>query len=433
MNPQVVGILGIGVLLVLMSLGMHIGFAMFVVGVGGMFLLISGKAVLATIATEPYGALANYTLSTIPMFALMGYFAFYAGVTTDIFQAARKWTARLPGGLAMSSVVGCTAFAFCSGSSLASAAVMGQVAIPEMLRYGYDRRLAAGTVAASGTLAALIPPSIILILFGVITEQSVAKLLVGGIIPGLISAAIYMGGIFLIARLKPGVAPSAFDVPWRERFIALKGIWGVLALAVLVMGGIYTGLFSPTEAGAAGAMGALLLGVGSRRIKLHNFWMPLTDAAVITAQIFLIIAGALMFARFLTFSRLPYGFVKWVLQLQVSPIVILVGVMAIYVVLGTFMEPLGMMFITLPIIFPTIVALKFDPIWFGILVTKTIEIGLITPPVGMNVYALNSAAPDVSLEEIFRGVGWFLAMDILTLALLIAVPSIVTFLPGLMK
>jgi len=428
-----VGILGIAVLLVLMGLGTHIGFAMFVVGTGGSLLLISQKAVLATIATEPYGALANYTLSTIPMFALMGYFAFYGGMPGDIFQAARKWTGRLPGGLAMSSVVGCTAFAFCSGSSLASAAVMGQVVIPEMLRHGYDKRLAAGTVAASGTLAALIPPSIILILFGVITEQSIAKLLVGGIIPGIVSAAIYMGGIFTVAWLRPDIAPSVSGVTWKERFVALKGVWGVLALAVLVMGGIYTGLFSPTEAGAAGAMGALLLGLAARRITFGNFWAPLTDAAVITAQIFIIIAGALMFARFLTFSRLPYVFVKWVLQFKVSPIVILIGVMGAYVVLGTFMEPLGMMFITLPIIFPAIVALKFNPIWFGILVTKTIEIGLITPPVGMNVYALKSAAPDVSLEEIFRGVGLFLAMDVLTLALLIAVPSIVTFLPGLMK
>jgi tripartite ATP-independent transporter DctM subunit len=428
-----VGVLGIAVLLLLMGLGMHIGFAMFTVGTGGMFLLINTKAVLATVATQPYGSLENYTLSTIPMFALMGYFAFAAGMTGDLFMAARTWTGKLPGGLALASVVGCAAFAFCSGSSLASAAVMGKVVVPEMIRHGYDKRLAAGTVAASGTLAALIPPSIILILFGVITEQSIAKLLVGGIIPGLLSAAIYMCGIVVVVLLKPGLAPYAAHVTWAERLASLKKVWGIFALAVIVMGGIYTGIFSPTEAGAAGAMGALLIGLASRRITLRNFWRPLTEGAILTAQIFLIIAGALLFARFLTFSRLPYGFVNWVLRLQVSPMVILIGIMFIYIVLGTFMEPLGMMFITLPIIYPAIVALEFNPIWFAILLTKTVEIGLITPPVGMNVYTLKGAAQDVSLEEIFKGCGLFLIMDLLTLTLLIAVPSIVTFLPSLMK
>jgi tripartite ATP-independent transporter DctM subunit len=435
MDPNIVGILGIGSLLGLMVLGMPIGFAMFVSGVGWMFLLTSTKAVLSTIATEPYGALASYTQSPIPMFILMGYFAFYGGLTKDIFQIARKWVGRLSGGLAMASIAGCAAFAFCSGSSLASAAVMGQVAIPEMLRHGYDKRLAAGTVAASGTLAAMIPPSIILILYGIITEQSIAKILLAGIFPGLLSAAIYMFGIFLIARMNPALAPSdSTKVMWRERFASLKGIWGVLTLVVLVLGGIYTGTFSPTEAGAAGAMGALLLGLISRRINFRNFWAAVMDTGKITAQIFIIIAGALMFSRTLTFSRLPYVFADWLLHFQVLPIVILIGVMGMYILLGTFMEPLGMMFITLPIIFPAIKALGFSPIWFGILLTKTMEIGVITPPVGMNVYALKSVAPkSVSLEDIFRGTFWFLGMDILTLGLLIAFPSIVTFLPNLMK
>ena len=310
MNPQTIGILGIVVLILFMALGMPIGFAMFVVGSGGLFFLIKTGAVLATIATEPYTSLANYTLSTIPMFALMGFFAFYAGMTGDLFIAARKWTGKLPGGLALASVVGCAAFAFCSGSSLASAAVMGKVVVPEMLQRGYDKRLATGTVAASGTLASLIPPSIILIIFGIITEQSISKLLVGGIIPGLVSASIYMGGIMIVVLLKPRLAPYATGVTWKERFVALKGVWGIAALALLVLGGIYTGLFSPTEAGAAGAMGALLIGVVTRKIHLRNFWMPLVEGAELTAQIFLIIAGALMFARFLTFTQLPYSFIQ---------------------------------------------------------------------------------------------------------------------------
>ncbi|UCF92503.1 MAG: TRAP transporter large permease [Desulfobacterales bacterium] len=433
MDAQTVGILAIVVLLVLMFLGMHIGFAMFAVGVAGMFLIIPTKAVLSTISTEPFGGLAHYTLSTIPMFALMGFFTFYGEQTKDIFEAARRWAGRFPGGLAMTSVIGCTCFAFCSGSSLASAAVMGKVIVPEMLRHGYDKRFAAGTVAASGTLAAMIPPSIILILYGIITEQSIAKILIAGIIPGIISALIYMSGIFVIARWNPGMSPSTTRGGWKERLIALKGVWGIVILAFLVLGGIYTGLFSPTEAGAAGAMGALLLGVASRRMNLAKFWMSLMDTATMTAQIFIIIAGALMFARLLTFSRLPYALVNWVLHFQVSPHVILLGVMGLYIILGTFMEPLGMMFITLPIIFPVITALGFNPIWFGILIAKTIEIGVITPPVGMNVYALKSAVPQVSLEDIFKGISWFLVMDILTLGLLLAVPSIATFLPDLMK
>jgi tripartite ATP-independent transporter DctM subunit len=302
-----------------------------------------------------------------------------------------------------------------------------------MRKQGYKPSFAAGTVAAAGTLAAMIPPSIGLIIYGIVTDTSISKILVGGIIPGLISASIYMVGIYVIACIKPGLAPRSTAVPWKERIKATKGVWGVFVLAFVVLGGIYTGQFSPTEAGAAGATGALLLGVIARQINPGNFWTALKDTAITTAQIFIIIAGALMFSQMLTFSRVPYVFVKWVLQLPAPPIAILIGVMGMYIVLGTFMEPLGIMFITLPVIFPAIIALKFNPIWFGILMTKTMEIGLITPPVGMNVYALKSATPDISLEDIFKGAAWFVIMDVLTLALLISFPSIVTFLPNLMQ
>ncbi|OGP45777.1 MAG: hypothetical protein A3K30_00575 [Deltaproteobacteria bacterium RBG_13_51_10] len=433
MDPVAVGIIGILAMVVLMAMGLNIAFTFFVVGAGGTFYLVSHKAFLSTMATAPFFTIANYTLSTIPMFILMGYFAFQGGVTQDIFNIAVKWIGRLPGGLAMAAIVGCTAFAFCSGSSLAGAAVMGQVTIPEMRRYGYDKRFASGVVAAGGALAAMIPPSITMIIYGVLTETSIAPILIGGILPGLMTSAIYLLGIYLIASRKPHLAPLFTEkFTWRERLTSLKGGWGVAFLSALVIGGIYSGLFSPTEAGAAGAAGALLLGLGSRRMTLRDSWKPVLETATTTAQIFIIIAGALLFSRMLTFSGVTHKFSEWIVSLPFPPMGILIVIMLMYIGLGCLMEPLGMLFITLPIIFPAIKALGINPIWFGILLVKIIEIGVITPPVGMNVYVLKSVTPDIALHEIFQGIGWMLIMEIVALGLLLAFPSITLFLPSLM-
>lgn len=433
MDAYAIGILGFLLMIGLMLLGLNIGYTFFVVGVAGTAYLVSQKALFSTIATEPFFSISNYTLSTIPMFVLMGYYASEGGITTDIFKIGIRWLGKLPGGLAMAAVMGCAAFGFCSGSSLAGAAVMGQITVPEMRRAGYDKRFAAGIVASAGALAAMIPPSITMVLYGVLTETPIAPILIAGIIPGLMNAGIYCVGIYFIAKWKPHYAPLFPEkFTWKDRFISLKGGTGVAIMAVLVIGGIYSGLFSPTEAGAAGAAGALIYGLASRRMKVRNIWKPVLEATTTTAQIFIIIAGALLFSRMLTFSGVTHGFSEWIVSLPVSTTGILIAVMIMYIILGCLMEPLGMLFITIPVIFPAMKKLGVDPIWFCILLVQVMEIGVITPPVGMNVYVLKGVIPDMTLDEIFAGIGWMLVMQIICLALLMAFPVIALFLPGLM-
>jgi C4-dicarboxylate transporter DctM subunit len=433
MEGYVIGIIGFLLMIGLMLLGLNIGYTFFVAGVMGTAYLISEKALFSTIGTEPFFSISNYTLSTIPMFVLMGYYASRGGNTRDIFKIGVRWVGRVPGGLAMAAVLGCTAFGFCSGSSLAGAAVMGQVTVPEMRRYGYDKRFAAGVVASAGALAAMIPPSITMILYGILTETPIAPILIAGILPGLMNAGIYMVGIYLLAITKPGIAPLFPErFTWKDRFVSLKGAGGVAILAVLVIGGIYTGLFSPTEAGAAGAAGALILGLASRKMKLRDSWRPVLEATTTTAQIFIIIAGALLFSRMLTFSGITHQFSEWVVSLPIPAMGILIAVMLMYIILGCLMEPLGMLFITLPVIFPALKKLGIDPIWFCILLVQVMEIGVITPPVGMNVYVLKGVIPDMTLVEIFQGISWMIMMQLIALALLLAFPSIALFLPSLM-
>ena len=309
---------------------------------------------------------------------------------------------------------------------------MGRVAIPEMIKYGYHPRLAAGVVAASGTLASLIPPSVILVIYGIITEQSVGKLLIAGFIPGVVSAAIYAGMIYVRVKISPELGQTQPAASWKQRFFSLKGTWGILIIIFLIMGGIYSGIFTPTEAGAAGAFGAFLLALGMRRLTKARFKESLLETGRTTIMIFSIIVGVLIFVRFLALSGLPDRMSEIVLMLPLPPLLILMLILMIYVFLGMFLDAIGMMMLTLPLIFPAVVALGYDPIWFGIILVKMCEICLITPPVGLNVYVVHSVAPDIPLEEIFRGVLPFVAMDILTVGLLILFPQIITFLPSLM-
>lgn len=433
MDAYAIGVLGFLLMIALMLLGLNIGYTFFVAGVAGTAYLVSQKALFSTIGTEPFFSISNYTLSTIPMFILMGYYASEGGITNDIFKIGVRWLGRLPGGLAMAAVMGCAAFGFCSGSSLAAAAVMGQITVPEMRRAGYDKKFAAGIVASAGALAAMIPPSITMVLYGILTETPIAPILIAGILPGLMSAGIYCVGIYFIAKFKPQFAPLFPErFTWKDRFTSLKGGTGVVIMAVLVIGGIYSGLFSPTEAGAAGAAGALIYGLASRRMKVRNIWKPVLEATSTTAQIFIIIAGALLFSRMLTFSGVTHRFSEWVVSLPVPTMGILIAVMLMYIMLGCLMEPLGMLFITIPVIFPALKKLGVDPIWFGILLVQVMEIGVITPPVGMNVYVLKGVIPDMTLDEIFKGIGWMLIMQLICLSLLMAFPSIALFLPGLM-
>jgi tripartite ATP-independent transporter DctM subunit len=419
MDPLIMGLIGLSAIFVLVVLGMRIAFATALVGFVGLWIMKNMGVAGNVLGFLPHAIVAHYSLSVIPLFIIMGYYAFYAGLTDDIFFTARQWVGHLPGGLAIASVFGCAGFAACTGASTASAAIMGRVAIPEMRKYGYHPRLAAGVVAASGTLAALIPPSVILVIYGIITEQSIGALLIGGFIPGVISAAIYAGMIYARVKISPELGKIQPKASWKEKFYALKGTWGVLVLIFLVIGGIYSGVFTPTEAGGAGAFSAFLMALFMRRLTLERLKESLLETGRTTIMIFSIIVGVLIFVRFLALTGLP------------STVVILL-IMSIYIFLGMFLDAIGMMMLTLPIVFPAVMALGYDPIWFGIIIVKMCEICLITPPVGLNCYIVRSVAPDIPLEEVFRGIIPFVAMDVLTVALFISFPQIITFLPNTM-
>ncbi len=432
MDPLIMGLLGLSAIFVLVVLGMRIAFATALVGFVGLWIMKNMVVAGKVVGFLPHAIVAHYSLSVIPLFIIMGYYAFYAGLTDDIFFTARQWVGHLPGGLAVASVVGCAGFAACTGASTASAAIMGRVAIPEMRKYGYHPRLAAGVVAASGTLASLIPPSVILVIYGIITEQSIGALLIGGFIPGVVSAAIYAGMIYTRVKINPELGKLQPKVSWKKRIYALKNTWGVLLLIFLIIGGIYSGVFTPTEAGGAGAFSAFLMALFMRRLTLERLKESLLETGRTTIMIFSIIVGVLIFVRFLALTGLPATFSQFVLDLPLPRLVVIILIMSIYIFLGMFLDAIGMMMLTLPIVFPAVMALGYDPIWFGIIIVKMCEICLITPPVGLNCYIVRSVAPDIPLEEVFRGIIPFVAMDVLTVALFIAFPGIITFLPSRM-
>jgi tripartite ATP-independent transporter DctM subunit len=432
MDPLIMGLLGLAGIFVLILLGMRIAFATALVGFVGLWVMKNMVVAGKVVGFLPHGIVAHYSLSVIPLFIIMGYYAFYAGMTDDIFFTARQWIGHLPGGLAIATVFGCAGFAACTGASTASAAIMGRVAIPEMQKYGYHPRLAAGVVAASGTLASLIPPSVILVVYGIITEQSIGALLVGGFIPGVVSAAIYAGMIYTRVKLFPELGEVQPRASWKGRFVSLRRTWGVLLLIFLVIGGIYSGVFTPTEAGGAAAFSAFLMALFMRKLTMERLKESLLETGRTTIMIFAIIVGVLIFVRFLALTGLPTRFAEFILALQVPRLLILILILCVYIFLGMFLDAIGMLMLTLPIVFPAVVALGYDPIWFGIIAVKMCEICLITPPVGLNCYIVRSVAPNISLEEIFRGVIPFVAMDILTVGVFIVFPQIITFLPSKM-
>ena len=431
METWVIGLIGILVLLVLIAFRVHVAFSLAVVGLGGYYVIMGWRATSGLVGLVPYEFIASFILTTVPLFLLMGYLAHHAGLTTDIFSTARVWLSRVHGGLAIASVAGCAVFAAACGSSLATAAMMGRVAIPEMVRNKYDEGLATGCVAAAGTIGSLIPPSILLIIFGAMTETSIGALLIAGFIPGILSALIYMGMIYVRAsRNKALCPPIDVTVNWRERLVSLKGTWGILTLFLLVIGGIYLGLFTPTEAGGVGATGAFLLALFSGKLNWTNFKEALSDTVRGTSQIFAIAIGAALFTKFMGISDLPNVICESILTLQIHPMLVVSGLSIVYVFLGMFLDPVGVMLLTLPVVFPVMEGLGYNLIWFGIIMIKYLEIGLITPPVGLNVYVIKGVVGDsIPLEVIFRGITWFVAMDILTLAILIAFPQITLFLP----
>ena len=430
-EPFTVGLVFSAVLVVLVFLGVRVFIAAAVVGMLGLVAIIGWEAGTGMAVTVPHSKISSFTLSVLPMFILIGYLAFHAGLTQAVFDAARKWCSQAPGGLAIATVFATAGFAAVSGASTATAAVFSRVAIPEMLRNGYDKRLAAGVVAAGGTLASLIPPSAILVIYAIIVEESVGQLLLAGFIPGIISAVIYALLISGRVMLNPKLAPPTQRYPWSARFRALPGTAPIVAVIVIIFSAIYGGWATPTEAGALGAFVVMVIAL-IRGMKFTTFKNALFETAKLTAMIFSIIWGVLIFVRFLGFAGLPDAFASFVSTLDMPPVLIVIMILLGYMVLGMFMDAIGMLLLTLPVVYPAIIGLGYDPIWFGIIVVKMAEICLVTPPIGLNCFVVNGVRPDIPLTDVFRGIGPFFVADIATVGLFIAFPGIVTFLPQLM-
>ena len=394
---------------------------------------MGGDAAWGMLQVVPFTFVSNWTLSSVPMFVLMGYVCYHANLTRGLFDAASLWLARLPGGLAIASVFGCSGFAAVTGSSVATAAAMGKVAVPEMLRHNYDPQLATGTVAAAGTVGALIPPSILLIVFGVIAQTSITDLFLGGVGAGLATAATYVAVILVRVALRPELAPSITErIPLRRRIAVLRQTVPILLLIGGVLGGLFAGLFTATQAGAVGALLSIAVAALQRALSLRVLRAAIVETVVTCGSLFIVIVGASMLTRFLTLSGIGWVISDAVTALDAGPILLLVGIALVYMVLGMFLEPIGAMLITLPIFLPLTQEAGIDTIWFGVFVAKLLEIGMITPPIGMNVFVLSSTVgPTAPTDVVFRGVLWFFVADIALLGLLIAVPGIITYLPSL--
>lgn len=431
MDPFVVGLIGIGILIVLLFAGLPIGAAMTLVGVGGFALLTDFEAAYGILKTVPYSTFASYDLSVVPLFILMGAFAFKAGLSNDIFDAIYKWVGHFRGGIAQATIIACACFAAISGSSLATAATLGAVALPEMRKYKYDDGLATGAIAAGGSIGILIPPSVILIIYGIITEQSIGKLFLAGFIPGVMEAGFYLLTIWFLTLRNPQHGPKGPRFSMKERMDSLKKTWEVLILFVVVIGGIYAGIFTPTEAAGVGAFGAFFFALARRKMNLVVFKDSLVQTCKTSGMLFFIVMGAMIFGYFLSVSQVPSSMAEMVSEMEINRYAILIVILLITLVLGCVMDSMAIVLLTIPVFYPVIVHLDFNPIWFGILVVRVTEMGLITPPVGMNVFIIKGIS-GVPIKKIFRGVYPLLIADIIQVAFLIMFPQIVMFLPNLM-
>lgn len=434
MSNLEIGVAGVGLALLLIAIRVPIGLALGLVSVAGIGVMFNMNVAWGMISATPFDYVGQWELSAAPMFLLMGFICSSTDMTRGLFLALRLYLARLPGGLAITSVGACAFFAAASGSSVATASAMSRMAVPEMLDNGYDRGLATGTIAASGTLGSLIPPSVLLILYGVYAQVSVGQLFMAGFIPGVLSALIYMAMIMVRVKLNPALAGGNIPIEPSdaERKAAFRDVWPLPTLILVVLGGIFSGVFSPTEAGALGAFAAAMIAVVRRKLTRAAIREAVTQAVVSTASIFLILIGSLFFTRFLALSGFPRAFADAILSVSTETWWILFAVSVIFLVLGMLIDSIGLLLLTLPILVPLVNEADINPVWFGIIVIKLLEIGLITPPIGLNVYMINGALNNrVTLPEIFRGITWFLAMDLLTLVILIAFPIITLWLPSL--
>lgn len=430
MSGEMIGLLGIGVLMLLLVLRMPIGISLILVSFGGIWIVSGLRPAWGLLVAVPYDFAAKWTLSAIPMFLLMGYISFHSGLTKGLFEACRVWLVRLPGGLAVTSVFASSGFAAVTGSSIACAAAMGRIAVPQMVANRYDPGLATGTIAAAGTLGALIPPSILLILYGIFVQAPIGQLFLGGLVVGLLTSLSYIIVIVVRVWLKPSLAPRMTETPsLDERLSRLVDTWPIVVLVLIVLGGMFSGLFTATEAGAAGAFLAMVLAAARGYFNREMMWRSLVDTLATTGALFIISVGANLLTRFLALSGASELISGAIINLELSGMMLLLGIALLYLLLGMFLEPLGAMLLTLPVLLPILNEASIDLVWFGVFLLKLLEVGMITPPIGLNVFVIKSVVgPSISLSTIFRGVLWFIVADLILIGLIIAFPDLVTSL-----
>ncbi|MBW1773466.1 MAG: TRAP transporter large permease [Deltaproteobacteria bacterium] len=435
MDPFLLGIIGIIVTLVLIIFRFPIAFVLAGVGTFGIIGVYGLEPALAYIPHQLYSHISKFTFTAVPLFLLMGYFAFYAGLTLEAYDAARAWVGKLPGGLALTTVGGCALFAASAGSSLAECAAMSKIAVPEMRRSGYSVRLATGVVASAGGMAVVIPPSIIMIIYGVITETSIGELLIAGILPGILYFGVFSVAIVLYAYFRPSAAPkeTGADTSWKARRASVKKIWGIVALFTVVIGGIYGGLVTPTEAAALGAVGSIVLAYIKRKLNREIFKTALIETVKATAMIFLLLGGASIFTLFMSATGVITSATSGLIGLDLSPLWLLISLFVLYIILGMFLDSISMMILTLPLVLPILKAQDISIIWFGVIMCMIVEIGCITPPMGLNVYVMKGAlGKSVDLNDIFAGALPFVLLMILIVVILYFFPQLALWLPSLM-
>lgn len=433
MEPTTIGLIGLALLIIALFSRMPVGFVMALLGFLGFSYVVSWESGLRIMAKDFYSIFGSYSLTVVPLFILMGQIAFHGGISRRLFDTAYTWLGSLPGGLGIATIGACAGFAAICGSTNAAVATMTTVALPEMKRHNYALTLGTGTVAAGGSLGILIPPSVIFIVYGIATEQSIGKLFAAGIFPGILLAVCFALTIVIWVKLQPHAAPRGEKRTLGEKFLALTGIAETLLLFILVMGGLFVGFFTPTEAGAIGAGGAILIGVVGRRLSWKSFVQAVTESTRISCMVLVIVAGATIFGHFMAITRIPYIAATWVGELPLPNFAIMGVIVLIYLIGGCFMDSLAMVLLTVPIIYPLVLSLGFDPIWFGVIIVLVTEMGVITPPVGINVYVVSGIARDIPLEVIFKGALPFLFAILTTIGMLMIFPQIALFLPNLMR
>jgi C4-dicarboxylate transporter DctM subunit len=430
MNPVTIGIIGIAILVTLFLLRLPVAFAMFLVGLVGFGYLTNPEAALGLIGRDIFEDFTSYPLSVIPMFILMGYFANASGISKRLYKTAYAWIGQFRGGLTMATVFACAGFGAICGSSTATAATMGQIALPEMKKYKYDDTLATGTVAAAGTLGILIPPSTILLVYGYLTEESIGKLFIAGVLPGILLSIFFAATVVLLCWRKPDIGPPGAPTSWKQKLRATTGVIPALILFLLAIGGLFLGWFSPTQAGAIGAGGALLIGLARRQVTWRSFVDAGKEGVRTACMVLFIIAGATAFGKFMAVSRIPFVLAEWLGGLPIPPMAVMVIIVFIYFIGGFFMDSMALIVLTVPIFFPLVKELGFDTIWFGVIIVLVGEMGVLTPPVGVNVFVIKGIAPSVPLENIFKGIIPFLGALIIVTFILLIFPQIATFLPS---